>query len=681
MTVVRSCCKIGQQSWLSRSQLSSLRDVRTRRIASFLIFSIFIVAVAGLEGQTGAPSPVPRQPLPQETQTPPPKATPPSSLQAGIFPLAAVHRGLHGVAYTVFEGVEPQAMEVEILGVLHNALGPHEDMILARLGGKESVYTGVVAGMSGSPVYIDGKLVGALAFRIGQFSKEPIAGITPIEQMFQVRNMPEAVPAVERLPSATAVTVGSSAPGLQASAEVQPIETPLVFSGFSAETVKAFGDKFTALGMMPVTGIGGGASDQKQPEPIVPGSAVSALLVRGDMEIAATCTATYVDPQQLLACGHPLTQYGNVSMPMTKAEVVATLPSPLNAFKIVNTTEEVGAFNQDRQTAIRGAFGAKARMIPVAVRLRDGMGAHASVDGQKPGGQKPGSQERTVRFDVIDNPDLTPLLLMISVYQSLMENNSYGAETTYGVRGRILTEPGPEPAGGLGDGGSSGVSAEDAGGHEVRLQQLEAPTEAMPSALSTALVVGDRFTRLYANRARQTRMRAVELEIEATPGRRNLEIESATPAHAAVRAGETVEIETVLRPYHGEMRHVIMPVRLPATLEPGTVRLVVSDGASLDRMGQTQGLAAQNLDVPETVAQLNALHANDRLYITMLVPAPQAAVEGRTLPAVPLSMANVLEPLRASRTLTLNGESAVPVTSVPMDAMVEGERVITLQVE
>jgi len=140
-----------------------------------------IVAPVGLQAQT-PPRPQAPEPVPTEVRTPPPPATAPDSATAGVFPLDQVHRGEHGVAYTVFEGVAPSAVEVEILGVLHNALGPHQDMILARLGGKDAIYTGVVAGMSGSPVYIDGKLAGALAFRIGQFSKEPIAGITPIQQ-------------------------------------------------------------------------------------------------------------------------------------------------------------------------------------------------------------------------------------------------------------------------------------------------------------------------------------------------------------------------------------------------------------------------------------------------------------------------------------------------------------------
>jgi SpoIVB peptidase S55 len=290
-----------------------------------------------------------------------------SPIGTKIFPLADVRRGLHGVAYTVFEGVTPEPMEVEILGVLTDAIGPGQDMILGRLKGEKPEYTGVVAGMSGSPVYIDGKLVGALSYRIGQFSKEPICGITPIEQMFEVRDGQAG--SGLRVASAGAELRQEQNAGVLRSAqndnlgkpvaggggEVQPIETALVFGGFSREAVDRFGDKFRALGMTPVAGLGGAAAaGTKQPEPLVPGSAVSAILVRGDLSISGTCTVTYVDPTRLLACGHPITQYGPVSMPMTKAEVVATLASPLNSFKIINTTETVGSFTEDRASGMHG---------------------------------------------------------------------------------------------------------------------------------------------------------------------------------------------------------------------------------------------------------------------------------------------------------------------------------------
>ena len=215
-------------------------------------------------------------------------AVPPPS--TSFFPLSQVHRGLHGTAYTVFEGTQPEAMEVEILGVLHNAIGPHQDMILARLHGAKPEYSGVVAGMSGSPVYIDGKLVGALAYRIGEFSKEPIAGITPIGEMLEVRDESDdaELSAGKRglgiRDQGTELRAQSSASSAQDlnTADVRPIETPLVFSGFGPEALALWREHVPGLGLTPVAGIGGSSSGEAQPEPIIPGSAVSAVLVRGE---------------------------------------------------------------------------------------------------------------------------------------------------------------------------------------------------------------------------------------------------------------------------------------------------------------------------------------------------------------------------------------------------------------
>src|SRR5689334_1738728 len=237
------------------------------------------------------------------------------------IPVSAIHSGMHGVAYTVFQGTKPEAMGVEVLGVLRNANGPKGDIILIRLHGAKVEYTGVVAGMSGSPVYIDGKLAGALAFRIGEFSKEPIAGVTPIADMLEINALDKS-PAEEASAVKPVVTTAgkTAAPGdatsLSGSVQnlanyLKPIETPLVFSGFSEEAVRQFAPQFASAGIVPVMGAGS-VSEEKQPEPLEAGSAVSAVLVRGDMDIAATCTVTYIDPQRLLACGHPLLQFGSV---------------------------------------------------------------------------------------------------------------------------------------------------------------------------------------------------------------------------------------------------------------------------------------------------------------------------------------------------------------------------------
>ena len=577
-------------------------------------------------------------------------AVPPPS--TSFFPLSQVHRGLHGTAYTVFEGTQPEAMEVEILGVLHNAIGPHQDMILARLHGPKPEYSGVVAGMSGSPVYIDGKLVGALAYRIGEFSKEPIAGITPIGEMLEVRDESHdaELSAGKRglgiRDQGTELRAQSSASSAQDlnTADVRPIETPLVFSGFSPEALALWREHVPGLGLTPVAGIGGSSSGEAQPEPIIPGSAVSAVLVRGDLEISATCTVTYVDPKQLLACGHPITQFGPVSMPMTKAEVVATLPSPYNAFKIINTTETVGSFTEDRETAIRGQFGKPARMIPLTM--------HLAQDGAQ---EKP----RTLHLEVIDQEQITPAAVMVSLFQSLIQTNGYTAETTYRVRGTVKLTGYPV----------------------VKFENLIAPTDFAPANLVAALALGEHFNRLYANAARRTPIESVDVDVDAIPGRRTVQIESAQAGKTTVHAGDTILIETTVRPWRGEMKNIRIPVTLPATLPDGPVRLLVSDGGTLDRLMQPSQPGGSVLDVNATIAQLNNLHANDRLYVTLLAPDAQAAIDGRTLTALPLSMANVLEPVRDNRGMTLSGESAVPLGSVALDAVLSGQQVVTLRVE
>jgi hypothetical protein len=577
-----------------------------------------------------------------------PAAIPPPS--TSFFPLDQVRRGLHGTAYTVYEGTQPETMDVEILGLLHGAIGPNQDMILARLHGTKPEFSGVVAGMSGSPVYIDGRLLGALSYRIGEFSKEPIAGITPIGEMLQVREGSED----KEQGSGNRDQTRSTPPAqVENAGEVRPIDTPLVFSGFSPEALAFWKAHTTGLGMTAVSGIGGGTSGPAGMVPVTPGSvlpgmAVSAELIRGDLEIAATCTVTYVDPQQLLACGHPITQFGPVSMPMTKAEVIATLPSPYNAFKIINTTETIGSFTADRETAIRGQFGKAARMIPVTV--------HVTRD---EGGNGTPNPSRTLHLEVIDQEQVTPAAVMVSVFQSLMQSNSYAVETTYRVRAMVKL----------------------AGYPDVKFENLIAPSDAAPANLVAALIIGEHFNRLYANAARQAPIESIDVDVDATPGRHTVEIEGAQADTSNVHAGDTVTIEATVRPWRGERKNIRIPVTLPATLPDGPVRLLVSDGSTLDRLMQPPQLGGPALDVAATISQLNNLHASDRLYVTLLAPETQAAIEGRTLTALPLSMANVLEPVRENRGMTLNGESAVPLGSVALDAVLSGQQVVTLRVE
>jgi SpoIVB peptidase S55 len=564
-----------------------------------------------------------------------------------------IHAGMRGVAYTVFEGVKPESMDVEVLGVLRNVNGPKGDIILVRLHGTKVEYTGVVAGMSGSPVYLDGKLAGALAFRIGEFSKEPIAGVTPIASMLEI-NALDRSPAEEAAatrPSVTSATGKTAAPGdavaLRNATEdyanyLKPIETPLVFNGFSEDAVRRFAPEFASAGIVPVMGAGS-VSDDKQPEPLEPGSAVSAILVRGDMDIAATCTVTYIDPQRLLACGHPLLQFGAVDLPMNKAQVLATLASPLNAFKIVNTTEEAGVFVQDRHTGIMGVFNKQPEMIPVTLTINGG------------------KQKKEFHYEVLNNPRLSPVAIMATVFNALHGVNEYGEEITYRLNGTINVKGFPE----------------------VALKNMFAPSEnGQPAAMQAALTLGDRFGRIYDNAYNTPAVQSVKLDFDLVRERRWAHLESARTDVTEARPGDQVTVETVLAPYRGERVVQSIAVRIPTSASKGTLRILVSDGETLDRVGRMNPAFGRKLDLASTIALLNKEHTNNRVYVSLLEADPEARVADKVMPTLPISVMNVMEGMRGNQEMIVSGESNVDETATaPLDYVVSGAQLLTITVK
>jgi SpoIVB peptidase S55 len=566
------------------------------------------------------------------------------------IPVDQIHAGMHGVAYTVFEGVKPESMGVEVLGVMHNVNGPKGDVILVRLQGEKAQYTGVVAGMSGSPVYIDGKLAGALAFRIGEFSKEPIAGVTPIGDMLEINAM-DHTPAGNSAPAQAKADNTSSktaAPGDSSglngegfASYLKPIETPLVFNGFSEDTVRRFAPQFASAGIVPVMGAGS-VTEKKQPEPLEPGSAVSAILVSGDMDIAATCTVTYMDPQRLLACGHPLMQFGMVDIPMTKAEVLATLPSPLNAFKIVNTTEQVGAFVQDRHTGIMGLFDKKPDMIPVTLTIHGGPTA------------------KQFHYQVLNNARLSPIAMMATVFNALHGVNEYGEEITYRMNGSISVRGYPD----------------------VLLQNMFAPADSgQPAAALAAMSLGDRFGRIYDNPYDVPDVSGVNLDFDLVKERRWARLEAARTDVTEARPGDDIVVETVLRPYRGERIVQQIPIHIPTSASRGPLRILVSDGETLDRMRRGMPAFGRKLGLGPTIALLNKEHANNRVYVSLLAADPEAMVADKVMPTLPLSVMNVMEGMRGTQEMVVLGESSVnEASTAPLEYAVAGGQVLTITV-
>jgi len=618
----------------------SLIDVTMRmkaiRRALSAVFS-GVCAIAAL-GQTASP------------------AGPPPSSSGGFYPLSEVHAGLKATAWTVFTGTTPEPMDVEILGVLRGARGPGHDLILAQLHGAKPEYTGVVAGMSGSPVYVGDKLMGSLSFRIGQFSKDAIAGITPIEQMIEVRDLPidDAPPAVASLNAAAPLNAASAADADASGSGMtfQAMETPLTMSGFRPEAIRLWQQKMAGTGLETVAAGGGSGSSEQLPASttgktaaspkLEPGSAVSAQLVNGDLEIAATCTVTYIDPKQLLACGHPILQAGPVSLPMTSAEVVATLASPFNSFKIVNTGAIVGAFNEDRDSGIRGVLGAEPRMIPLHMTMQRASGT------------------RKLNVNVVDLPSLTPQAVLVSLYEALLETNASTAETSYHLTGRIAID-----------------------GYPATPVDVWSPaSDQVPGAMMAAVQVATEFLHLYSNGARQGSIEGIDLNIEEVPRRVQVELETARLASSDIaHAGDTLVVEATVRGWQQPARNVRIPVKLPAWLAAGNLRILVSDAATLDRTLDQPRLQSRSPDMQTVLAQMRAQHAANRIYVSLLAPVTQAGMAGQALTGLPLSVANALEPLRTTQDVALNGESADLAADADAGGVLTGFQILNVHID
>jgi hypothetical protein len=603
-----------------------------------------IFAAVGLALGAGAAARA--QMPPQEPNANATAGPPPSS--GGFFPLSEVHAGLKGTAWTVFTGTSPEPMGVEILGVLRNARGPNQDLILVQLTGARPEYTGVVEGMSGSPVYIGNRLLGALSYRIGQFSKQPIAGVTPIEQMMPVSKMGSAP---MRMASAGETDSPVAGNPEVASAEMtfKPMDTPLVMAGFAPAAVAFWQQKMagTTLAEVAAGGVGGTSGDSMSISPaaeaaLKPGSSISAMLVRGDLEVSATCTVTYIDAHHLLACGHPIFQLGSVSLPMTTSDVVTTLASPLNAFKIINTGATVGSFTEDRDAAIGGLLGVEARMIPVRITVHDSLGEHH------------------VNVEVLDQPSLTPQAVMVVLYDALLQNNDSSTETSFHLTGSIDLE-GYQPS---------------------PLNMWTSAGDPLPASMAIALRTGEQFSEIYTNSSRTGTIRAVDLDVNAIPRYAKVQLESARLiSNDLVHAGDTVMVEATLRPWRQLVRNVRIPVKIPARFEPGNVRLLISDAGTLDRTLNQPRLPTASPSLSSVLAQDRRAHAEDRVYVSLLIPEAQAGMDGQTLTELPLSVANALEPVRDTRQVIMNGESAEVVGQAPAGGLLTGYQILNVHIE
>jgi hypothetical protein len=586
---------------------------------------------------------------------------PPIRPKAGkvqIFKEADLKPGMKGYAWTVLSGTEPEPIPVEIMGVLKNQWGPKQDIILGKMGGK-AIRTNVAGGMSGSPVYIDGKLVGAVALRFSVFSPDAICGITPIELMLEVNDFDQSRPADARTPDKTvaketvSVPSGMLAQVLSASASqssgsdftMEPIATPLSFAGFNENVLRQFGPLFQQMGA--TVAAGGASSTLTNSKPVAgwqkslqPGDAFSGVLVSGDMSVTGMCTVTYNDGKRVLGCGHSFFNLGPVDMPMAKSEVLMTLASQFQPNKFGNATEIVGALHQDRHSAIMGELGATAPMVPVTVKIRS-FGDNNGI-----------RNEKDLHFNVFVQQKWTPYLMMLTLFNSISGLNDFAEETTYRLSGKVEFDGGP------------GLSL------ATMLAANEAPA---PAPIQLAGWWGDKFNRLFLNPVAMPKLKSVDATIDILPERRVASIENAWIPSSEVEAGTQVPVKVFLRPYRGERLERDFMLKIPAGLPKGDHRILLSDADTLNRMQSVASASDRFMDIPQTVSLINQERTNNKLYISLVEPRPTVFYEDKTLPSLPASVMNVMQTGRtASRHLVSSAESAVEQGSIPFDLMVDG---------
>ncbi len=600
-----------------------------------------------------------------------------------FFPLKDVKPGMKAVGRTVFSGDKVEEFQVEILGVLRN-VGPQSNIILARLSGGPLEKTGVMAGMSGSPVYIDGKLAGAVALSF-PFSKEPIAGITPIEQMARVLEKPQNAdtPAVIKvdmhsmpggsgtpeprlvvrnavrdatqlapaLPEQSVTLAPGTAYGCLRPDGCEPrlmrIATPLVMSGFTSRALEQFTPQLQALGLTPMQGGGGGTGENTPPskadlDALQPGSMISVQLIRGDLGVNADGTVTYRDGNRIYAFGHRFLASGPTEMPFSTSNVITLLGSTFNSFKISTPGKPMGVIRQDRASGVLGALGEQARMIPVNVRMRNSR-----------------SQDTKYKFEIVNDRFLSPFLLQMALFSTMDSTERTLGEASLAVVGTIAVK------------GQPPVKIENMFAADAMTPMLTAQVSAVP----LALLLQSGFPIDIAG---------IDLEIFSADQKRQATLDQVWSSRREVKPGEKLEITTVLRTENGGEVTRTVAVDVPASLTPGPLQITVADGASLNL---TEVRELPGGFSPKTPAQLiraiNNLRKNNRLYVRLSRPGTAFLLHGTQFPSPPPSVAQVManDPSASTNVSTARVSTLAEAELEALPSVVSGSKTITVNVK
>jgi hypothetical protein len=582
-----------------------------------------------------------------------------------LFALEDLRPGMKGVSRTVFSGTEPQEFGVEILGVLPGFPGPRQSAIIARLSGANVEKTGVFAGMSGSPVYIDNRLVGAIAFSF-PFSKEPIAGITPIKQMIDIfekgstetrlPKQPKVVSfaqlaSTEWKPTLPHQAVGSTAliaPVSDGSRllplmgqQMTPIATPVVFGGISQESLAMFAPQLAANGLLPVSGAGGAAAmtplAKADENTLLAGTSVSVQLVRGDYSIAAAGTVTMRDGNQIYAFGHPFLSLGASDMPMSETSVVTVISNMNNSFKLSVPGAMMGSISQDRASGVFGELGQAPKMIPVKINL------HTSRD-----------RSDTYSYEIANDTFLTPLLLNITVFNTITSSERALGDSTITIKGAINVK------------GQQPIEL------DRRFSQANSPI------LAAGSVAGP-ISSLLGSGFDDVQIEGVTLDISSTDTKYAGTLERIALSKTEARRGEKIEIQAYVRTESGKQFVQRIPVQIPSDAIPGQLIVFVGDGGALQEGSASRAFVPQ--DLGQLVQAINKVKKSDRLYVKLFRITPGAVIGTSEMPNLPPSVVATLNSDRNSGGYTPTVLSAIYETELPpAEFVISGQQLIALDI-
>jgi len=538
--------------------------------------------------------------------------------QTAFFPLKDVTPGLRGIGKTVFSGNRIEEFQVEVLGVLEN-IGPKQSLILARLSGGPLEKTGVLQGMSGSPVYIDGRLAGAVALAF-PFAKEPIAGIRPIEEMVRVTEAGR-----QSAPSQVARNVGGNEISLASllagqdltrilprrqevsagDTKLLDIATPVSFAGFTRDTLDHFAPQLRALGLEPAQGLAaGGRADPHMGDPstLKPGSMISVELMTGDMSIGADGTITYIDGSRIYAFGHRFLAIGSTALPFARAEVLALLPVMSSSFKISAPKEMMGAILQDRNTAIAGELGRTAAMAPVSISV-----------------SRAGRRLDSYQMEMVNDRFLSPLLLQMAVFSTIDATERTVGASSFRVTGEVEFQGSAAPL------KLNNMYAADTG---------SAMIASLSTAIPLAYILQSGFDSLQVKK--------VVLNIESFDAKMQLQIDNVFVNRREVRPGEKVELTAILVGDNGSETARKVEYQVPLGATPGPLLFTVADGMTTNLTEFRQIIGAQPKSISQLLSTVNNLRANTKAYVRVWRPEPAFQLEGEDFPDPPPSVALIL---------------------------------------